>query len=88
MAKVKIVTAFPTHKVQIVKLESQADLLVYWVKAKNDAKGDELWFEDKSFGDVKIQYSPNGGDLKVFFVENKSKAGWKNKAHRLQGRLG
>ena len=70
--------------------KSQADLLIYKVDYKSQAKGNEgLWFfvEYKSQADIKVFFVDykSQADLKVFFVDYKSQAGWvsKEKKHLL-----
>jgi hypothetical protein len=87
MAIVKEVTSFADIKVQIVT--SSPDLLVYITKNKNEAKGsDSIWFFDTSFVEKKISFVSSFPDLKIQYVSSKSAAGWKNRTHKLQGRIG
>jgi hypothetical protein len=87
MATIKEVTSFPDFKVQIVT--SFPDLCVYVTKNKSEAKGnDGVWFFDNSFPDKKVQFVNSFPDLKIQYVTSKSSAGWKNKSHKLQNRIG
>jgi len=87
MAVIKEVTSFPDFKVQIVT--SFPDLSVYVTKRKYEAKGsDSIWFFDNSFPDKKVKFVKNFADLKIKYVVSKSAAGWKNKRHKLQKRIG
>ena len=67
--------------------KSQADLLVYKVDYKSQAKGNNgLWFfvENKSYADVKVFFVDykSQADLKIFFVDYKSQAGWNKKEQK------
>lgn len=87
MAIVKEVTSFADIKVQIVT--SSPDLLVYITKNKYEAKGsDAIWFFDTSFEDIRISFVNSFPDIKIQYVNSKSDAGWKNKTHKLQNRIG
>jgi len=87
MATIKEVTSFPDIKVQIVT--SNPDLFVYVTKSKSEAKeSDSIWCFENSFPDKKIQFVKSFPDLKIQYVDNKRSAGWKNRAHKLQGRIG
>ncbi|HQW30942.1 MAG TPA: DUF6150 family protein [Flavobacteriales bacterium] len=87
MAIMKEVTSFEDIKVQIVT--SFPDLLVFVTKNKSEAKGsDAIWFFDTSFPDKKIKFVTSFPDLKVQYVNSKSQSGWRNKAHKLQHRIG
>jgi len=89
MAFIDFVTSFEKVKVQLV--DSFPDLCVYISKSKSEAKGkDEIWFfEDGGGSDkLKVKIVSNFGDIKVKYVSSKSQAGWKNKSHKLQGRIG
>ena len=68
----------------MVDYKSQADLLVYKVNYKSQAKGNEgLWHfvEYKSQADFRVYFVDykSQADLKIFFVEYKSQAGWQSK---------
>ena len=87
MAIIKEVTSFPDIKVQIVA--SFPDLRVYVTKNKSEAKGsDFIWYFDTSFPDKKVMFVKSFPDLKVEYVDSKFLAGWKNRSHRLQKRIG
>jgi len=87
MATIKEVTSFPDYKVQIVT--SHPDLCVYVTKNKSEAKGnDAVWYFDKSFPDKKGRFVKSFPYLKIQYVTSKSAAGWKNKTHKLQNRIG
>lgn len=87
MAIVKEVTSFEDIKVQIVT--SSPDLLVYVTKSKSEAKGsDAIWYYDTSFVEKKIKFVTSFPDLKIQYVNSKRDAGWKNKTHKLQNRVG
>ena len=87
MALVKEVTSFEDIKVQLVT--SNPDVFVYVTKSKYEAKNsDFIWYYDPSpFVDKKIKFVTAFPDLKVQYVDNKSRAGWKNKTHKLQNRI-
>ena len=76
--KVKIVTSFPDLKVFVTNKEYEA-------KDK-----DEVWFfdEKESRPDKKIKFVNSFEDIKIEYVKSKSQAGWKNKTHKLQNRIG
>jgi hypothetical protein len=87
MAIIKEVTSFPDFKIQIVT--SFPDLCVYVTKKKSEAKAsDSIWYFDKSFPDKKVQFVKSFPDLKIQYVNSKSSAGWKNRSHKLQNRIG
>ena len=87
MAIIKEVKSFADIKVQIVP--SSPDLKVYVTKSKLEAKGrDEIWFFDDSFEDQKIIFVKSFPDLKIEYVSSRGSAGWVNKSHRLQNRIG
>lgn len=87
MATIKEVKSFADFKVQIVT--SFPDLYVYVTKNKNEAKGSDcIWFFDNSFPEKKVQFVKSFPDLKIQYVTSKNAAGWKNKSHRLQHRIG
>ncbi|MCL2298110.1 MAG: DUF6150 family protein [Proteobacteria bacterium] len=73
--KVKIVTSAP-------------DLCVYVTENKTEARdSDYIWYFDKSSGE-EIEFVKSSADLEVQYVTSKSAAGWKNRSHKLQGRIG
>ncbi|HAC15533.1 MAG TPA: hypothetical protein DCE78_06260 [Bacteroidetes bacterium] len=87
MAIIKEVTSFEDIKVQIVT--SFPDLCVYVTKNKLEANdSDSVWFFDNSFPKKKIKFVTSFPDLKIQYVNSKSSAGWKNKTHKLQNRIG
>ncbi len=87
MAIIKESESFADIKVQIVS--ALPDLCVYVTKQKFEAKGrDDVWFFDDSFPDKKVKFVRHLPDLKVQYVRTKSAAGWKNKQHKLQNRIG
>lgn len=87
MATIKEVSSFQDIKVQIVN--SFPDLCVYVAKSKSEAKGsDSIWYFDNAFADKKIKFVTSFPDLKIQYVTSKSAAGWKNKTHKLQNRIG
>jgi hypothetical protein len=87
MAILKEVTSFPDFKVQIVT--SSPDLCVYVTKSKAEANdSDYIWYFEKSFPEKKIQFVNSFPDLKIQYVNSKSAAGWKNRTHKLQNRIG
>lgn len=87
MAILKEVTSFEDIKVQIVI--SFTDLCVYVAKNKSEANNsDSVWFFDNSFAKRKIKFVTSFPDLKIQYVNSKSSAGWKNKTHKLQNRIG
>jgi hypothetical protein len=74
--KVQIVTSFP-------------DLYVYVTKSKSEAKdSDCVWYFDDSSSSTALQFVKSLADLKVQYVNSKHSAGWKNKSHKLQERIG
>tara|TARA_Y100001935_G_C17207964_1_gene458572 strand:+ start:278 stop:541 length:264 start_codon:yes stop_codon:yes gene_type:complete len=87
MATIKEVSSFEDFKVKIVT--SFPDLAVYLTKNKSEARGkDEIWYFDNAFPDSKIKFVTSFEDLKIQYVNSRSSAGWKNKTHKLQGRIG
>jgi hypothetical protein len=87
MPILKEVSSLEDFKVQIVT--SSPDLFVYITKSKSEAKGkDEIWFFDRLFVDKEIKFVTSFPDVKIQYVGNKREAGWKNKTHKLQGRIG
>lgn len=87
MAIIKEVTGLANIKVQIVT--SMPDLRVFVTKNKSEARGsDHIWFFDQSFADKKVQFVKNFADLKIEYVNSKSLAGWRNRSHKLQNRIG
>jgi hypothetical protein len=87
MAILKEVTSFEDFKAQIVT--SSPDLLVYVTKNKSEAKGkDEIWCLENSFVDKKVKFVTSFPDVKIQYVNSAREAGWKNKTHKLQRRIG
>ena len=87
MAIIKEVTSFQDIKVQIVT--SFPDLCVYVTKNKSEAtNSDFIWFYSDSFPTKKVKFVTSFPDLKIQYVNHKSSAGWKNKTHKLQNRIG
>ncbi len=87
MAILKEVTSFEDIKIQIVT--SFPDLCVYVTKNKSEANNsDSIWFFDNSFAKKKIKFVTSFPDLKIQYVNSKSSAGWKNKTHKLQNKIG
>lgn len=87
MATIRETSSFADFKVQIVV--SFPDLCVYVTKNQSEAKdSDYVWYFNDSFSDKKIQFVNNFPDLKIQYVTSKSMAGWKNKSHKLQNRIG
>lgn len=87
MAIIKEVNSLQDIKVQIVK--SRPDLYVYATKNKSEAKGsDYIWFYSNSYIDKKIKFVNSSPDLTIQYVSSKSKAGWNNRKHKLQKRIG
>lgn len=87
MAIIKEESSLPDLKVQIVS--SFPDLYVYVTKNKSEAKGkDAVWYFDNSFPDRKVKFVTSFTDLKILYVVSAGQAGWKNKSHRLQNRIG
>lgn len=79
-------------KVWIANNKSEADICVYVANNKQDAKDkDQIWYfeKNKNMANIKIKLvdKKNSADLKVLYVKNKSDVCWKNKSHRLTGRL-
>lgn len=74
--KVKIVTSSP-------------DLFVYVTTNQNEAKAsDSIWLFDERKGKTKIRFVTSSEDVKIQYVDSKTRAGWRNKSHRLQNRFG
>ena len=87
MAILKEVTSFQDFKVQIVT--SSPDLFVYVTKMKSEADhSDCIWYFDNSFPKKKVKFVTSFADVKIQYVNSKSYAGWKNKSHKLQNRIG
>lgn len=87
MAILKEVTSFQDFKVQIVT--SSPDLCVYVTKMKSEADhSDFIWYFDNSFPKKKVKFVTSFPDVKIQYVNSKSSAGWKNKTHKLQNRIG
>lgn len=89
MAFVRIVTSGEDFRVELV--DHHQDLSVYISKNKSQARGkDEIWFFEDSTGSdkIKIKFVTSGEDIKVKYVNSASMAGWKNKTHKLQKRIG
>ena len=64
----------------------------YEVTYDTQASGDDAWFfvtyeNQASFKIFKVKYETQA-DLKVFKVKHAEKAGWRNPAHALKGKLG
>ena len=67
----------------MVEFESQADLKVYKVDYKSQARGNEgLWYfvdyQSQSDKNIFFVNYKSQSDLNIFFVKYKSKAGWRN----------
>jgi hypothetical protein len=87
MATIKEVTSFADFKVQLVT--SFPDICVFVTKNKSEAKGsDFVWYFNDSFPDKKVKFVNSFPDLKIQYVNSKSSAGWKNRSHKLQNRIG
>lgn len=87
MAIIKEVTSFPDFKIQIVS--SSPDLFVFVTKNKSEAKNSDcIWYFENSFPDKKVKFVTSSPDLKIQYVASKRNAGWKNKSHKLQNRIG
>ena len=88
MAKVQEVKSFADYKVQVLTTETTADLLVFVTERESEAKDkEEIWYMAKTSPNLKVAYVTSFPDLKICFVNTKSRAGWKNKKHKLQGQL-
>lgn len=78
---------FEDLKVQLVKTE--ADLCVFVTRDKIDASGkDEIWCYYDLMPEKKIRFVEEDADVRVQYVNSPAQAGWKNKSHRLVGRIG
>jgi hypothetical protein len=87
MALIKETSSFADFKVEIV--ETYPDLFVFVTKNKSEAKGsDYIWYFENTFPDKKIKFVNTFSDLKIQYVDTKFKAGWRNKSHKLQNRIG
>lgn len=87
MAFIREENSFPDIKVQLVK--SFPDLKVYVTKNKLEARGkDEIWCFERDQKAVKVKFVTSFPDLKVQYVTSKINAGWANKTHKLQNRIG
>jgi len=87
MAIIKEVTRNADVKIQIVN--SFPDLYVYVTKKKFEAKGSDcIWFFNDSYPDKEVEFVKRSPDLKIQYAQSKNKAGWKNKTHKLQNRIG
>ena len=87
MAIIKEVTYSEDFKIQIVT--SAPDLLVFVTKNRYEAdKSDAVWYFDNSSTAKKIKFVSYSPDLKIQYVNSKNQAGWKNKTHKLQNRIG
>lgn len=86
MAVIKEVTSSEDYKIQIVT--SSPDLFVYVTNHEHEAKdSDCIWFFDKSSADKKVKFVNHAADVKIQYVDIKSRAGWRNKSHKLQNRI-
>ena len=70
-----------------MEYKSQADLCVYKVDYKSQAKRNEgLWYfvDYKSQADKKIYFTDykSNSDITIFFVDYKSQAGWQDKSKK------
>ena len=70
-----------------MEYKSQADLFVYTVAYKSQAKRNEgLWYfvDYKSQADKKIYFTDykSNSDITIFFVDYKSQAGWQDKSKK------
>lgn len=87
MTIVNKVSSFEEIKVQVVT--SFPELLVYSTNNKLESKGnDVVSFFDTSIPKKKIRLITSFPDLKIPYVNSKSQAGWKNRAPKLQHRIG
>lgn len=87
MAILKEVSSFEDYKVQIVT--AFPDLYVYVTDNKMEAaKNDAVWYFEDAFPKRKIKFVRAFPDLKIQYVNSRSAAGWRNKTHKLQKRLG
>lgn len=78
---------FEDLKVQLVT--SNPDLCVFVTRDKIAAAGkDEVWCFYDLLPEKKIKLVEDGADVKVQYVNSAAQAGWKNKTHRLIGRIG
>jgi hypothetical protein len=92
MARIfQVATLGEAHiRVCLVGDRGEADLLVYRVSSLGLAHGDPLWFvtKDKQSATCWVFFtSPGMAEVKVYFVANRSEAGWQ-KEHRLRGKFG
>lgn len=89
MALIKEVKHREDIKVKIVR--SFPDLRVFVTKKEKEAEGkDEIWFFDENSRnpDKSIEFVKSFEDLKIEYVNSKTKACWRNKTHKLINRLG
>lgn len=78
-------------KVYVTKFRSSADLVVYKTSVESQAEGhDEIWYlSDFQSNSTPIRYVDNAinADIKVFFTDFVSEAGWEKKFHPLIGKF-
>lgn len=87
MALLREVTMFEDLKVELVK--SNPDLCVFVTKDKVAATGkDDVWCFYDLMPEKKIKLVDADADVKVQYVNSAAQAGWKNKTHKLIGRIG
>jgi hypothetical protein len=75
----------------LVSARGMADLLVHRVGTWGQAHGDGLWHitRDKQDATAWVHFCSIGmAEVRIFFVDNYSEAGWRNGSHRLRGRFG
>lgn len=79
------------YKVFVTNKRHEAHLLVWQSKSKWESLGkEEIWFKSKSRSEssftIRWVKSRHQSDLIIFFVKNRSEAGWQGE-HRLKGNL-
>lgn len=77
------------RKIYITQQKQEADLFVYIVGNKGLATRDGQWYLSKNRTEVNVRVyfsSRAMAELIVYFVNNRSEAGWQ-KSHHLKGRL-
>ena len=87
MALLREVSMFEDFKVQLVKTDP--DLCVFVTRDKIAATGkDDVWCFYDLMPEKKIKLVDDAADVKVQYVNSAAQAGWKNKLHKLVGKIG
>lgn len=78
------------YRVHISEIPSTADLFVYLVSSQGLAFGNGVWYQTENDleADYFLQFTDFAqADLSIYFVNNKSSAGWQTPSHKLKGVL-